>query len=200
MMFDGEKMSERRTTLITGLGNPGEKYEKTRHNAGFFVIDRLSHEYSIPLSKQKFDLVYGRGSIEGRDVILAKPMSFMNRSGFPVRKLADYIGLTSEDLFVVYDDIDLTFERIRIKDKGGHGGHNGIRSLIDAFGTREFPRLRIGIGRPEGDKDVTGHVLGRFSAEETEIMDRVVERAVQAVVSVIKNGLTAAMNNFNCLR
>jgi len=193
-------MSERETTLIAGLGNPGEKYERTRHNAGFFVIDRLSEENSIPLSKQKFDLVYGRGKIGGYDVILAKPMSYMNKSGFPLRKLADYIGLTSEDLFVIYDDIDLMFERIRLKDKGGHGGHNGIRSLIDAFGTRDFPRLRIGIGRPDGEKDVTGHVLGRFSAEETEIMNSVVERAGQAVVSVVKDGLTVAMNNFNCLR
>lgn len=193
-------MSDRETTLIAGLGNPGEKYERTRHNAGFFVIDRLSQEYSIPLSKEKFDLVYGRGKIEGHDVILSKPMSYMNKSGYPLRKLADYIGLTSEDLFIVYDDIDLTFERLRIKDKGGHGGHNGIRSLIDAFGTRDFPRLRIGIGRPDGEKDVTGHVLGRFSAEETEIMNRVVDRAGQAVVSVIKDGLTVAMNNFNCLR
>ncbi len=192
--------SDKKMILVAGLGNPGEKYEKTRHNAGFFVIDRLSHEYGIPLSKQKFDLVYGKGIIERVDVILAKPMAYMNRSGFPLRKLADYIGLTSEDLFVVYDDIDLTFERIKIKDKGGHGGHNGIRSLIDAFGTRDFPRLRIGIGRPDGEKDVTGHVLGRFSAEETEVMNKVVERAGEAVVSVIKNGLTVAMNNFNCLR
>lgn len=196
----GLMMAERKTTLIAGLGNPGEKYEKTRHNAGFLVVDRLSREFGIPLTKQKFDLVYGKGTMEGSDVILAKPMSFMNRSGFPIRRLADYMGLTSEDLLVVYDDIDLTFERIKLKEKGGHGGHNGIRSLIDCFGTRDFPRLRIGIGRPEGEKDVTGHVLGRFTAEEAEVMDRVVETAGQVVVTVVTKGLTAAMNNFNCLR
>lgn len=193
-------MAERKTTLIAGLGNPGEKYEKTRHNAGFLVVDRLSREFGIPLTKQKFDLVYGKGAMEGADVILAKPMSFMNRSGLPIRRLADYMGLTSEDLLVVYDDIDLTFERIKLKEKGGHGGHNGIRSLIDSFGTRDFPRLRIGIGRPEGEKDVTGHVLGRFTAEEAEVMDRVVDTAGQVVVTVVTKGLTAAMNNFNCLR
>lgn len=193
-------MSERRTKMIAGLGNPGEKYERTRHNAGFLVVDRLSREFGIPLSKQKFDLVYGRGTMEGADVILAKPMSYMNRSGLPIRKLSDYMGLTSEDLLVIYDDIDLTFERIKLKEKGGHGGHNGIRSLIDSFGTRDFPRLRIGIGRPEGEKDVTNHVLGRFTAEEAEIMDSVVEMAGQVVVTVVTKGLTAAMNNFNCLR
>lgn len=193
-------MAERKTTLIAGLGNPGEKYEKTRHNAGFLVVDRLSREFGIPLTKQKFDLVYGKGTMDGADVILAKPMSYMNRSGFPIRRLADYMGLTSEDLLVVYDDIDLAFERIKLKEKGGHGGHNGIRSLIDSFGTREFPRLRIGIGRPDGEKDVTGHVLGRFTAEEAEVMDRVVETAGQVVVTVVTKGLTAAMNNFNCLR
>lgn len=196
----GLMMAERKTTLIAGLGNPGEKYEKTRHNAGFLVVDRLSREFGIPLTKQKFDLVYGKGAMEGADVILAKPMSYMNRSGLPIRRLADYMGLTSEDLLVVYDDIDLTFERIKLKEKGGHGGHNGIRSLIDSFGTRDFPRLRIGIGRPEGEKDVTGHVLGRFTAEEAEVMDRVVDTAGQVVVTVVTKGLTAAMNNFNCLR
>lgn len=196
----GLMMAERKTTLVAGLGNPGEKYEKTRHNAGFLVVDRLSREFGIPLTKQKFDLVYGKGTMEGADVILAKPMSYMNRSGSPIRRLADYMGLTSEDLLVVYDDIDLTFERIKLKEKGGHGGHNGIRSLIDSFGTRDFPRLRIGIGRPEGEKDVTGHVLGRFTAEEAEVMDRVVDTAGQVVVTVVTKGLTAAMNNFNCLR
>ena len=193
-------MSDKKMILIAGLGNPGEKYQKTRHNAGFHVIDRLSDLYSIPLSKNKFDLLFGRGLIEGCDVILSKPMAYMNKSGPPIRKLADYFGLTHEDLFIIYDDIDLTFERIKIKDKGGHGGHNGIRSLVDAFGTNDFPRLRVGIGRPDSENDVTGHVLGRFTAEEAEIMTRVVEWAGRAVVCVIKDGLTVAMNNFNCLR
>jgi PTH1 family peptidyl-tRNA hydrolase len=193
-------MNDKRIVLIAGLGNPGEKYENTRHNAGFQVVDALSRSCSIPLSKSKFDLVFGRGTIEGVDAILAKPMAYMNRSGPPLKKLADYYGIPSEDLFIIYDDIDLTFERIRIKEKGGHGGHNGLRSLIDAFGTNDFPRLRIGIGRPGTSTDVTGHVLGRFSVEEAEIFTRMVDSAGQAVVAVLKDGLTVAMNNFNCLR
>lgn len=193
-------MNDKRIVLIAGLGNPGEKYENTRHNAGFQVVDALSRSFSIPLSKSKFDLVFGRGTIEGVDAILAKPMAYMNRSGPPLKKLADYYGIPSEDLFIIYDDIDLTFERIRIKEKGGHGGHNGLRSLIDAFGTNDFPRLRMGIGRPGTSADVTGHVLGRFSVEEAEIFTRMVDSAGQAVVAVLKDGLTVAMNNFNCLR
>ncbi|MBU1169827.1 MAG: aminoacyl-tRNA hydrolase [Proteobacteria bacterium] len=193
-------MSDKRIVLIAGLGNPGDKYEKTRHNAGFLVVDGLSHSFSIPLVKNKFDLVFGRGTMEGVDVILAKPMAYMNRSGPPIKKLADYYGIKCEDLFIIYDDIDLTFERIRIKEKGGHGGHNGIRSLIDAFGTNDFPRLRLGIGRPGSSTDVTGHVLGRFTVEEAEIFTRMVDCAGKAVVAVLKDGLTVAMNNFNCLR
>lgn len=190
----------KRIALVAGLGNPGEKYDKTRHNAGFLVIDRLSEQFSIPLNKNKFDLIYGRGTIDGSNVIIAKPMAFMNRSGPPIRKLADYFGITCEEILIIYDDIDLAFERIKIKEKGGHGGHNGIRSLVDAFGTSDFARLRIGIGRPGSKTDVTGHVLGRFSVEEAEILTRMVESAGQAVVSVINDGLTLAMNNFNCLR
>ncbi|GAB6095068.1 aminoacyl-tRNA hydrolase [Desulfatiferula olefinivorans] len=193
-------MDDKRIVLIAGLGNPGEKYEKTRHNAGFQVVDILSREFSIPLSKTKFDLVFGRGTIEGTDVILAKPMAFMNRSGPPLKKLADYFGIPSQDLIVIYDDIDLAFERLKLKEKGGHGGHNGLRSLIDAFGTNDFPRLRLGIGRPGTSADVTGHVLGRFSVEEAEIFTRMVDEAGKAVVAVLRDGLTVAMNNFNCLR
>ena len=193
-------MLNKRIALIAGLGNPGEKYEKTRHNAGFLVIDRLSELFSIQLNKSKFDLVYGRGTIENSSIIIAKPMAFMNRSGPPIRKLADYFGIKSEGILVIYDDIDLMFERIKLKEKGGHGGHNGIRSLVDAFGTNDFPRLRLGIGRPGSKTDVSGHVLGRFSVEEAEILTRMVEKAGQAVVSVINEGVTVAMNNFNCLR
>jgi PTH1 family peptidyl-tRNA hydrolase len=186
--------------LIAGLGNPGSKYEKTRHNVGFISIDELSEKYSIPLSKGKFDSVFGRGRIEGHDVILAKPLAYMNRSGPPLRKLADYFGIKCEDLIILYDDIDLAFERIRIKENGGHGGHNGIRSIVDAFGNNDFPRLRIGIGRPNSGADVTGHVLGRFSVEEAEILTRIVERTREAVVRIICDGIAVAMNNFNCFR
>lgn len=193
-------MSGNRTSLIVGLGNPGEKYSRTRHNAGFMVADEIADSSSIALTKNKFDVVFGRGRIKGNDVIIAKPMAFMNRSGLPIRKLADYFGIKCEDLIVLYDDIDLPFGRIKIKEKGGHGGHNGIRSLVDTFGSRDFPRLRVGVGRSGNGADVTGHVLGRFSVEEAEVLTRMVSDAGKAVVSIVCDGLTVAMNNFNCLR
>ncbi len=193
-------MSSNEITLIVGLGNPGEKYARTRHNAGFIVADEIADSCSISLSKSKFDVVFGRGRINGNDVIIAKPMAFMNRSGLPIRKLSDYFGIKCEDLIIIYDDIDLPFGRIKIKEKGGHGGHNGIRSLVDTFGSRDFPRLRVGVGRSGNGADVTGHVLGRFSVEEAEILTRMVSESGKAVVSIVCDGLTVAMNNFNCLR
>ena len=193
-------MSGNNITLITGLGNPGEKYARTRHNAGFMVADEISDACSIPLSKNKFDVVFGKGRIGGHEVVIAKPMAFMNRSGLPIRKLADYFGIKCSDLIVVYDDIDLAFGRIKIKEKGGHGGHNGIRSLVETFGDRDFPRIRLGVGRSGNGADVTGHVLGRFSVEEADILTRVVSDAGKAVVSIVCDGLTVAMNNFNCLK
>lgn len=193
-------MSDKKITLIAGLGNPGEKYSQTRHNAGFLVIDDLAQTFSIALDKKKFDMVYGKGKIKGHDVILGKPMAFMNRSGPPLQKLAHFYGIRCEDIIILYDDIDLAFERIKIKDKGGHGGHNGLRSIIEAFGNNAFPRLRLGIGRPDSKTDVTGHVLGKFTVEEAEICNRMVDRAGKAVVAVLTDGITVAMNNFNCLR
>jgi PTH1 family peptidyl-tRNA hydrolase len=121
-------------SLVVGLGNPGDAYDKTRHNAGFMAADKLATTFGVAFEKQKFDIVYGRGFIESAKVILAKPMAFMNRSGSPVKKLANFYKIPSENIVIVHDDIDLAFGRFKIKEKGGHGGHNGIRSLIDAFG------------------------------------------------------------------
>ena len=190
-------MTGKRLRLVVGLGNPGSSYLKTRHNVGFMVIDALADAFSIPVEKKKFDVLFGRGRIQGIEVILAKPMAFMNRSGLPTRRLTEYFGISGEDLFVIHDDIDLTFERLKIKMKGGHGGHNGIRSMIDAFGNGDFSRLRVGVGRPEGAKDVTGHVLGRFSDDERKVLDQVIERARDAAVTILSNGIEEGMNKFN---
>lgn len=191
-------MSQERIRLIVGLGNPGDKYAKTRHNLGFMVVDAISETYSIPLDKKKFDALFGRGFINGNPVILAKPISFMNRSGPPTQKLAQFFNILCGDMLVIHDDIDLTYGRIKIKKKGGHGGHNGIRSLIDAFGGGDFIRLRIGIGRPDDAHiHVADHVLGRFSVEETKSLNQIITRARDAVVTIVCNGLTQGMNQFN---
>ena len=183
--------------LVVGLGNPGKKYEDTRHNAGFMVVDRLAQDSGISLNKAKFDAVFGRGAIENIDVILAKPMAFMNRSGPPAQQLAHFFRIQSRQMLVIHDDIDLAFGRIKIKEKGGHGGHNGIRSIMDAFGGGDFSRLRIGVGRSEAGESVTDHVLGRFSADKAEILSRIISGARDAAVEILSNGTKAGMNLFN---
>ena len=184
-------------SLVVGLGNPGGAYDKTRHNAGFMAADKLAATFGVALEKKKFDVVYGRGVIESAKVILAKPLAFMNRSGPPVKKLAAFYKIPSDDILIVHDDIDLAFGRLKIKEKGGHGGHNGIRSLIDAFGSGDFIRLRIGVGRSDAGKSVTDHVLGRFTGPETKILDQIVDRAQEAVVMTLCQGVKAGMTYFN---
>jgi peptidyl-tRNA hydrolase, PTH1 family len=193
-------MEDRTLHLLAGLGNPGREYERTRHNIGFALIDELAARFSIPVTGKKTDCIFGRGTIEGYPVILAKPQAFMNRSGPPLRRLADYFRIPSQEMMVMHDDIDLAFERLKIKEKGGDGGHKGVRSIIEAFGTDEFVRVRIGVGRgagTPGERDMTGHVLGRFSGPEARQLDRIIERAAEAVVAVLRHGTTVGMNWFN---
>jgi PTH1 family peptidyl-tRNA hydrolase len=161
------------------------------------VADKIAQDFNIALNKAKFDAIFGRGIIENVDVILVKPMAFMNRSGPPLQKLAHYFRISGEDMLVIHDDIDLAFGRLKIKEKGGHGGHNGIRSIMDAFGGGEFARLRIGVGRSEAGENVTGHVLGRFSDEKAEMVARVMCVARDAAVTVLCEGLKVGMNAFN---
>jgi PTH1 family peptidyl-tRNA hydrolase len=187
----------KRLSLVVGLGNPGGAYDRTRHNAGFMAADKLAATFGIAFDKQKFDVVYGQGFIESAKVILAKPTAFMNRSGPPVKNLANFYKIPGEDILVVHDDIDLAFGRLKIKEKGGHGGHNGIRSLIDAFGGGDFVRLRIGVGRSDDGKSVTDHVLGRFTAQESKMLDQIIARGQDAVVMTLCQGTKAAMTYFN---
>jgi PTH1 family peptidyl-tRNA hydrolase len=184
--------------LVVGLGNPGPRYAATRHNIGFRVLDRLAAEFAIAVSREKFTAVFGRGRIEDIDVVLAKPLAFMNRSGPPVRSLAEFFRISSQDLLVIHDDIDLDYGRIKIKEKGGHGGHNGVRSLIDAFGGGGFTRLRLGIGRSgTGEQPVADYVLDHFSRSEAAELPRIIERARDAVVTILCMGTRIGMNQFN---
>jgi len=183
--------------LIVGLGNPGAQYENTRHNAGFMVVDKLAGEFGISVNKNKFEMRYGRGAIQDHAVMLAKPMAFMNRSGWPVQKLAAYFKINSKDLIVVHDDIDLAFRRLKIKEKGGHGGHKGLKSIIQAVGEDAFVRLRIGVGRSETLSSVSDHVLGPFYDDELKLLDGILNRAQDAVVTILTEGPKAGMNRFN---
>ena len=190
-------MSDRTLHVVAGLGNPGDKYRETRHNMGFFVIDALSSEYAIPFARRKFDAFYGRGSIKGREVILVKPQSYMNRSGIPICRLIEYFGIAHRNMLVIHDDIDLVYGRIKIKVKGGHGGHNGVRSIIDTLGDGDFIRLRVGIGRSENESNVTGHVLGRFQSDDKEVLEQIVTRSRDAAVTILCEGTREGMNRFN---
>lgn len=194
-------MPQKKVSLVVGLGNPGKTYAATRHNFGFMVLDKLADSFSIPLGKKKFNALIGRGKIEGIDVILAKPMDFMNRSGLPVHKIKQYFNISCKDILVVHDDIDLAFGALRIKQKGGSGGHKGIESLIEFLGTRDFSRLRIGIGRGIGssgkDIDITDYVLSKFSYNEKRNLDQIIIKAQEAIITILCKGITYAMNCFN---
>ena len=191
-------MPSQKRLLVAGLGNPGTEYESTRHNIGFMVADALASANTIALLKKKFDACFGAGSIGGVPIILAKPVSYMNRSGTPVKRLADYFDIPIEDILIVHDDIDLDFGRLKIKKGGGHGGHNGLRSIIQTFGNREFSRLRIGVGRPvRTSGDVSGFVLGRFTNTENDILVELITLCCDAIETIVCKGITAGMNKYN---
>lgn len=171
--------------LIAGLGNPGIRYYYTRHNIGFRIVDRLSQVYGIVLTQKKFNAVFGKGFIHDVPVILAKPMAYMNMSGPPVKQVAQYFKIDIINVLVIHDDIDFPFGKIKFKKKGGHAGHNGLRSLIKAFGSGAFSRIRIGIGRPDTREQVTDYVLGEFDPQQDALLDRVVSEAQEAVETII---------------
>jgi len=190
-------MPHKKLRLVVGLGNPGAAYAATRHNIGFMVLEAVADSHGIPLDQRKFNTVWGRGAVEGLAVVLAEPQAFMNRSGPPVQQLAHYYRILCEDVLVIHDDIDLTFGRFKIKEKGGHGGHNGVRSLIEALGGGAFVRLRIGVGRSENGDGVVDHVLGRFNAWEQSVLPDVITQARDAVETILCKGAKEGMNRFN---
>jgi len=186
--------------LLAGLGNPGDQYSRTRHNIGFDVVDALAARAGCSLNKEKFDAAYAGARMGLQDVLLVKPLSYMNRSGVPIQKLAAYFKIDVTDIIVVHDDMDLAFGKIKIVQGRGHGGHNGIRSIIDAFGQKACVRVRVGIGRPDGDKSVTGHVLGKYTPDQQSGLDQVIDDACDACLSILEKGVVKAMNLVNSSR
>ena len=183
--------------LVVGLGNPGEKYSDTRHNIGFLIVDRLARRHDIVVDRIKNKSLIGKGIVTGERVMMAKPQTFMNLSGEAVKPLFSYIDIETEDVIVIHDDLDLDFGRIRIKSGGGHGGHNGIRSIISHLGSREFIRVRVGIGKPPPRWNVSDYVLSPFSADEREYLHHILEKSADAVEAIINDGALKAMNRFN---
>ncbi|MCF8045827.1 MAG: aminoacyl-tRNA hydrolase [Desulfarculaceae bacterium] len=190
-------MSTDSVHMVAGLGNPGKNYHRTRHNVGFMVADRLAQRCGGTYTKSRYNAEFVKTVLNKRKILVVKPCSYMNRSGQPIASLAAYFKIQSADLIVVHDDLDLPFGRIRISKDRGHGGHNGIRSIIEALGTRDFSRIRIGVGRPGAPSDVTGHVLGDFSKGEAVELDDIIDRCADACIDIIKNGPVDSMNTYN---
>lgn len=181
--------------LIVGLGNPGKEYAGTRHNIGFEAVDYIADKYNIELNRIKFKGIFGEGMINGKKVILLKPTTYMNLSGESIREVVNFYKISNEDIIVIYDDISLEVGRLRIREKGSHGGHNGIKSIIANLSTDVFPRVKIGVGGPKGD--LVSHVLGKFSNSEIEILRETIIATSEAVSTMITKDTKEAMNKFN---
>jgi PTH1 family peptidyl-tRNA hydrolase len=182
--------------LVVGLGNPGKKYEGTRHNLGFRVIDRIARANGVAIKKKLCDALVGEW-FNGERVLLAKPQGFMNRSGESVQSILAHFQSTPEELVVIYDDLDLPFGRIRIRPGGGAGGHRGVLSVMESLGEGGFNRVRIGIGRPPSGVDAVDFVLEDFTLQERDQLDEVVSRAAEAVHSLLREGAQRAMEQYN---
>ncbi len=183
--------------LVAGLGNPGKEYASTKHNLGFLAIDEIARRAGIDLTKKKFRGVYGEGFLSGEKLILLKPETYMNRSGESVSEAAVFYNISPTDIIIIHDEMDLPAGTLRVKAGGGSAGHNGIRSIIDRIGSPEFIRIRIGIGKPGGKSKGAAHVLSRFGSGEEDAVKASVERAADAVLELIENGLERTMNKFN---
>ncbi|HSO20936.1 MAG TPA: aminoacyl-tRNA hydrolase [Desulfosarcina sp.] len=190
-------MADIRQRLIVGLGNPGPAYAMTRHNVGFMIVDRLIKKYAMAALDSRADAQLARGDIAGLPSLAVKPMAFMNRSGGPVGDIIRDHGIQCEDMVVIHDDIDLAYQRLKIKEKGGDGGHNGLRSLIDALGTDVFVRVRMGVGRPEADIGVVEYVLDEFDRVQRATLEQFLSLAIAAVEVILCQGAGEAMNRFN---
>lgn len=185
--------------LVVGLGNPGRKYAKNRHNVGFMLVDRLAWSHGFPELKEKFSGIWAKGAIGNEPAALLEPQTFMNVSGDSVQPCAAFLKVEPSNVIVVHDELDLPWKDVRLKVGGGHAGHNGLRSIIQRLGTPDFIRVRVGIGRPPaGFKgDVADYVLQDFDGIESAEMPDVLARAEQGIELVLKNGISAAMNAFH---
>lgn len=183
--------------LIVGLGNPGREYRANRHNVGFMLLDRLAARLGLTFSRLESKALVTRGEFEGCQLVLAKPQTYMNLSGQAVGALLRFYKVSPDNLLVAYDDVDLPLGTLRLRPSGGSAGQKGMASIIEKLGTQDFPRLRIGIGHPPGRMEAAAYVLQDFSAAEIEMLSATLDRAVEAALTFVTEGLTTAMNRYN---
>ena len=179
------------------IGNPENDYAKTRHNMGFNVINEIAKKYEISVTKEKFNGLYGSGTIEGEKVILLKPQTYMNNSGESVIEFFNYFKFELDDLILIYDDVDIEPGEIRVRKSGSPGSHNGMKSVVQYLKAERFKRVRIGIGKPHGEKDLIEHVIGGIEPEDIEALNKGVELGTKAVIEIVKNNIDSAMNKYN---
>jgi len=183
--------------LIVGLGNPGTRYDRTRHNVGFEVAKRVAERYGVALSTKRFRAKLGSGRVAGESAVIALPQTFMNCSGESIGPMAGWYKVAPEQVVVIHDELDLPFGRVKVKAGGGHGGHNGLRDLTAKLPSRDFVRVRVGIDRPNGPMDPAAWVLARWTPEQSAELPDLVERAADAVEAVLRHGVREAMNRLN---
>jgi PTH1 family peptidyl-tRNA hydrolase len=184
--------------IIAGLGNPGKKYEKTRHNAGFMALDLLAEKYGFEYKKLKFHALIADEVIGGKRCLIMKPQTMMNLSGEAILEAADYYNIPEDKIIVIFDDVSLDVGKLRIRRKGSAGGHNGIKSIISCLGSEEFPRIKIGVGKkPSPDYDMIGWVLGEIPSEQQAAFKEKLSDVVGATEAILSDGVDSAMNSFN---
>jgi len=192
-----EMMDFGRSYLLVGLGNPGRDYRKTRHNIGFLLVDEIANRLGVKFTRSQLKSLVTSGVHLGNKIILAKPQTFMNKSGHPTKGLIKFYKQNVEDTLIIYDDIDLPFGTTRIRRSGGSAGHKGMTSIIEQLGTSDFPRLRLGVGRPAGQKQAANYVLKPFNIEEMTFLKEYLDTAADAVFDFIDNGIESAMTKYN---
>ena len=197
MRFLALKLGRKFMYLIVGLGNPEPEYSKTRHNMGFDTVNLVAEKHNIVLDKKGFDGIYGCGTIESEKVILLKPQTYMNESGKSITQVRDFYKIENKDIIIIYDDIDLDVGVVKLRKSGGAGTHNGMKSVVEQLGTTDFPRIRIGTGKPEFKELLISYVIQKMNEEDYETLTPSIQKAAISVETIIKEGIDIAMNKLN---
>jgi PTH1 family peptidyl-tRNA hydrolase len=197
IFFWRSKEGKQAMYLIFGLGNPGSRYQFTRHNIGFMVLEKIAAQWEVELKQKSFDALWNRGKVAGLNVLLAMPQTYMNLSGNSVRKLLSYFKVDVNNLIIIHDDLDLPFGTVRLKTGGGDAGHKGLKSIISCLGTADFMRVRLGIGKPSDKSRIEDYVLQKFDSGETALLHQIIQLAADAAAEIVLSGMQTAMAKYH---